>query len=99
MLHVGNDKYVNPVFMIWCSRQVTMPLPNWSSTALVAHTSLNVIPSTPLAQSCTLDGISMNIQEENPAYYFRVRSEREQSRVYRVSFIQNIFLSDLFRLK
>ena len=32
-------------------------------------------------QPCNLDGISMNIQEENSARYFRVQSEREQTLV------------------
>ena len=32
-------------------------------------------------QRCNLDGISMNIQEENSALYFRVQSEREQTLV------------------
>ena len=30
-------------------------------------------------QPCNLDGISMKIQEENSACYFRVQSEREQT--------------------
>ena len=30
-------------------------------------------------QPCNLDGISMNIQEENSARYFRVQSECEQT--------------------
>ena len=33
-------------------------------------------------QPCNLDGISMNIQEENSALYFRVQSEREQTLVH-----------------
>ena len=32
-------------------------------------------------QPCNIDGISMNIQEENSAHYFRVQSEREQTLV------------------
>ena len=32
-------------------------------------------------QPCKLDGISMNIQQENSACYFRVQSEREQTSV------------------
>ena len=32
-----------------------------------------------MPQPCNLDGISMNIQEENSAHYFRVQSEREQT--------------------
>ena len=32
-----------------------------------------------MLQPCNLDGISMNIQEENSAYYFRVHSEHEQT--------------------
>ena len=34
-----------------------------------------------MPQPCNLDGISMNIQEENSAHYFRVQSEREQTLV------------------
>ena len=34
-----------------------------------------------LPQPCNLDGISMNIQEENSARYFRVQSECEQTLV------------------
>ena len=33
-------------------------------------------------QRCNLDGISMNIQEENSALYFRVQSEREQTLIF-----------------
>ena len=32
-------------------------------------------------QPCNLDGISMNIHEENSIHYFRVQSEREQTLV------------------
>ena len=32
-----------------------------------------------MPQPCTLDGISMNIQEENSARYFRVQSECKQT--------------------
>ena len=32
-----------------------------------------------MPQPCNLDGISMNIQEENSAHYFRVQSECEQT--------------------
>ena len=34
-----------------------------------------------MPQPCNLDGISMNIQEENSAHYFRVQSERKQTLV------------------
>ena len=34
-----------------------------------------------MPQTCNLDGISMNIQEDNSARYFRVQSEREQTLV------------------
>ena len=34
-----------------------------------------------MPQPCNLDGISMNILEENSAHYFRVQSEREQTLV------------------
>ena len=37
-------------------------------------------------QPCNLDGISMNIQEENSARYFRVQSEREQTLVTHKTF-------------
>ena len=37
--------------------------------------------SIPGAATMHLDGISMNIQEENSALYFRVQSEREQTLV------------------
>ena len=34
-----------------------------------------------MPQPCNLDGISMNIQEENSAHYFRVQNEHEQTLV------------------
>ena len=33
-------------------------------------------------QPCTLDGISMNIQEENSARFFQVQSECEQTLIH-----------------
>ena len=30
-------------------------------------------------QPCNLEGISMNIQQRNSAYHFRMQSEREQT--------------------
>ena len=40
---------------------------------------LQLLPSIQGAATTHLDGISMNIQEENAAHYFRVQSEREQT--------------------
>ena len=42
-----------------------------------------------MPQPCILDGISMNIQEENSAHYFRVESESEQTLVEQNSFYEN----------
>ena len=56
---------------------------NRAGMARATHASFNFFPafsSIPGASSpCKLDGISMNIQEENSARYFRVLSEREQT--------------------
>ena len=46
------------------------PPPSTSFPRLVAYR---------VPQRCNLDGISMNIQEENSTLYFRVQSEREQT--------------------
>ena len=37
-----------------------------------------------MPQPCNLDGISMNIQEENSAHYLPVQSEREQTLVLKL---------------
>ena len=64
---------------------------NRAGTARAAHA-----PSFPrlvayrvVPQPCNLDGISMNIQEENSALYFRVQSEREQTLVMQYHLIVN----------
>ena len=49
---------------------------NCAGTVQVAHASFNVFPNMPGAATLR---ISMNIQEENSARYFRVQSEHEQT--------------------
>ena len=47
----------------------------------MARESRRYLVAYRVPQPCNLDGISMNIQEENSARYFRVQSEREQTLV------------------
>ena len=42
-----------------------------------------------MPQPCNLDGISMNIQEENSAHYFWVQSECEQTLVTQKALLVN----------
>ena len=58
---------------------------NRAGTAWARHTppstSFPRLVALPGAAMMQLDGISMNIQEENSALYFRMQSEREQTLV------------------
>ena len=49
-----------------------------------------------MPQQCNLDGIPMNIHEENSAYRFRVQSEREWTLVLCGSGCLSIFLLEQF---
>ena len=52
---------------------------NCAGTERAAHASFNVFPVTRNMPGAATMRISMNIQEENSAHYFRVQSEHEQT--------------------
>ena len=53
----------------------------WHGRHTLPSTSFPRLGAYVVPQPCNLDGISMNIQEENSAHYFRVQSECEQTLV------------------